>query len=248
MQQHHYTSRWAGGNSLPLFAELIGSDTCTAGITAIGNAPVLKLCRLLVEAGHDPDTPMHVYRGATLALKLRSIGEGAALAVRDDHRGAPRFVRYRSAPAGRARECAGVTAHRANRRGRYPPSGGGGMSAVRERLPDHRAIAGGWSLRQMNTPELKPIFLFAQDRAAVVARTVMSIITTAAAPESCTIRSYSCSGRNSRTNAVRLLLIGRCPMLSSMISAAAVSSPGIMSSVSFVDLPEAPRACPAPRL
>jgi hypothetical protein len=35
----------------------------------------------------------------------------------------------------------------------------------------------------MNTRELKPIFLFAQDRAAVVARTVMSIITTAAAPE-----------------------------------------------------------------
>jgi hypothetical protein len=44
-------------------AHLAGSNTCSAaGITATGNAPVFKLCRRLVEAGHDLDTPMHVYR------------------------------------------------------------------------------------------------------------------------------------------------------------------------------------------
>jgi hypothetical protein len=37
-----------------------------------------------VVAGHDPSLPMHVYRGRTLALKVRSIGEGARLAIRGD--------------------------------------------------------------------------------------------------------------------------------------------------------------------
>jgi hypothetical protein len=61
-------------------AELIGSDTCIAlGIRATGDSPILKLCRLLIKAGHDPDSPLHVYRGATLALTVSSIGEGAAL-------------------------------------------------------------------------------------------------------------------------------------------------------------------------
>jgi hypothetical protein len=35
------------------------------------------LCRKLVAAGHDPATVMHVYRGQTLALKVRAIGEAA---------------------------------------------------------------------------------------------------------------------------------------------------------------------------
>jgi hypothetical protein len=38
-----------------LRANLIDATTCTGGgITATGNAPVLALCRRLVEAGHDP--------------------------------------------------------------------------------------------------------------------------------------------------------------------------------------------------
>jgi|SRR5262245_52791296 len=61
---------------------LTGSGTCSAaGVTVTGYTPVLELCRRLVEAGHDPATPMHVYRGATLALIVRSIGEASRLEI-----------------------------------------------------------------------------------------------------------------------------------------------------------------------
>ena len=91
-----------------LRAELIGSHTCTAaGLTVAGNAPALVLCRELLSAGIDPDTALVVYRAGTLALLIRSIAAGAALDVRDDNRGAPRFVRYRPGPAERARIACG---------------------------------------------------------------------------------------------------------------------------------------------
>jgi hypothetical protein len=70
--------------SQPIRAELHGSDTCTAeGFTARGHAPVLALCRLLVDAGIDPGRPLHAYRSTTLSLAIRSIGEGAKLTVKD---------------------------------------------------------------------------------------------------------------------------------------------------------------------
>jgi hypothetical protein len=39
------------------------------------------LCRQLIAAGLDPDRALEVYRGATLALTVRSIGEGARLEI-----------------------------------------------------------------------------------------------------------------------------------------------------------------------
>jgi hypothetical protein len=61
-------------------AEIKGENTCTAlGITARAEAPVLKLCRLLVAAGHDPSLALCAYRGDVLCLKVRNIGEGARL-------------------------------------------------------------------------------------------------------------------------------------------------------------------------
>jgi hypothetical protein len=69
----------------PIRAELIGDDQATAlGIEARSVAPVLDLCRKLVEAGHDPVSTLHAYRGATLSLVVRSIGEGARLEIRGD--------------------------------------------------------------------------------------------------------------------------------------------------------------------
>jgi hypothetical protein len=63
-------------------AELRGStETMALGITARGAAPVLDLCRRLVTAGSDPNRPLHCYRGDVLALKVRTIGEGARLAI-----------------------------------------------------------------------------------------------------------------------------------------------------------------------
>jgi hypothetical protein len=84
-------------------AELIGSNACTALCSAArGYAPVLALCRRLIEEGHDPDRPLHAYRGETLALVVRSIAEGAALAVEDDRLGTPRIRRWRTRSDGAA--------------------------------------------------------------------------------------------------------------------------------------------------
>jgi hypothetical protein len=90
------------GNSLPtknaqaIIAELIGINTCTAaGVTVVDHAPVLALCRALVTAGQDSNRPLHAYRGDVLCLCVRSIGEGARLAVEDDRYGRPRLRRWR---------------------------------------------------------------------------------------------------------------------------------------------------------
>jgi hypothetical protein len=91
------------GRRLSFRAELIGSNACSAlGITARGHAPVLALCQLLIEAGHDPNRPLLAYRGDTLCLRVRSIAEGAVLAVEDDRRGTPRFRRRRARGDGAA--------------------------------------------------------------------------------------------------------------------------------------------------
>jgi hypothetical protein len=55
-----------------------------------GWAPVLDLCRKLVEAGHDPSTPAEAYRGSTLCLHILSIGDAARLSVSGS-----RFAFYR---------------------------------------------------------------------------------------------------------------------------------------------------------
>lgn len=40
-------------------ADLEGDDTCSAlGVTVRSSSPVLALCRQLVDAGHDPTTPL----------------------------------------------------------------------------------------------------------------------------------------------------------------------------------------------
>jgi len=81
----------------PIRATLIGSDHCEVdGIVARGHAPVLGLCRALLAAGYDPRRPLHAYRGDTVALKIRSIREGARLTVEDNRRGTPSFRRWRN--------------------------------------------------------------------------------------------------------------------------------------------------------
>jgi hypothetical protein len=77
-----------------LRAELIGSDRCTAeGFSAVGSTPVLMLCRMLVNAGFDPRTPLEAWRKGTLALRVRSIGEAADLEISSKGTG---FVRRSS--------------------------------------------------------------------------------------------------------------------------------------------------------
>jgi hypothetical protein len=65
-----------------LRGELYGSTTATAaGITATSTTPVLLLCRQLLAQGVDPDRAAEIYRGAVLALRIRSIGEAAGLEI-----------------------------------------------------------------------------------------------------------------------------------------------------------------------
>jgi hypothetical protein len=72
----------AGTTRNSVIAHLSGSSTCTgAGITANSPTPVLALCRQLLAAGLDPDQAMDVYRGATLALRVRSLREAARLEI-----------------------------------------------------------------------------------------------------------------------------------------------------------------------
>jgi hypothetical protein len=83
---------------VPIRAELIGSNTCSAlGVVAHGHGPMLRLCRLLVDAWHDPAVPLEAWRGSVLCLRVRSIGEAAKLTVRESTRdGRPRFEALRS--------------------------------------------------------------------------------------------------------------------------------------------------------
>ena len=63
-------------------AELIGDSTALAcGHVVVSSSPLLGLCRKLVDAGHDPQTPLEAYRGDTLCLTVRSIGEAAGLEI-----------------------------------------------------------------------------------------------------------------------------------------------------------------------
>ena len=57
-------------------AELVGDDTCEAfGIQAYSPSPIIALCRELVRRGFNPAHAVHAYRGDTVALIVRSIGE-----------------------------------------------------------------------------------------------------------------------------------------------------------------------------
>jgi len=85
---------------VPIRAALIGSDRCEAeGISVCALAPVLALCRKLLLAGHDPRRSLHAYRGNVLALRVRSIGEGAQVAIAGDGVG----FRRRKEPAAPSR-------------------------------------------------------------------------------------------------------------------------------------------------
>ena len=92
-REREFARRTAAG---AIRAQLVG-DTCTAlGITAKSDSPVLALCRKLVDAGRDPSAPLEAYRGDILALRVKSIGQGAHLKVDVAPTGRPFFKRDKS--------------------------------------------------------------------------------------------------------------------------------------------------------
>jgi hypothetical protein len=77
-----------------IVAQITGSNRCDAeGLTVTGQAPVLGMCRKLLEAGFDPTRPLKAYRGDMLCLTVSPIGWGAGYTV-DDSR-SPRLVRWK---------------------------------------------------------------------------------------------------------------------------------------------------------
>jgi hypothetical protein len=78
-----------------IIAALEGADRChAAGFVVTGHAPVLAMCRLLVQAGLDPQRPLLAFRGAELAMRIKSIEYGAHYAVVENQK------RLRAAKAG----------------------------------------------------------------------------------------------------------------------------------------------------
>jgi hypothetical protein len=77
----------------PIHGELAGSDRAMAlGLSVQAHAPVLSLCRKLIEAGCDPARALHVFRHTILELAVRSIEEGARLTVKTAGNGCPIFA------------------------------------------------------------------------------------------------------------------------------------------------------------
>ena len=84
----HLNGRASGAQVTAIRAELVGSDIAKAlGVTVLNSSPLLQLCRELVAAGQDPATPLTAYRGNTLCLRIRSIGEAAQLEVASNTHG-----------------------------------------------------------------------------------------------------------------------------------------------------------------
>jgi len=61
-------------------AEIVGEEyICRTAAVETHARSLRALCGKLIEAGIDPAAPLEVYRGTTMALRVRSIGEGARL-------------------------------------------------------------------------------------------------------------------------------------------------------------------------
>jgi hypothetical protein len=64
-----------GKTQVTIRAKLVGSDICTAeGHTAHGAAPILSLCRKLIEADVDPDRPYSDVLTLIVAIGVASKG------------------------------------------------------------------------------------------------------------------------------------------------------------------------------
>src|SRR5690348_10730676 len=60
----------------------LDNNTCRVGNhVTMGRTPVLSMCRELLRQGIDPDASVEIFRAGILALKIRTLRQGAALAV-----------------------------------------------------------------------------------------------------------------------------------------------------------------------
>jgi hypothetical protein len=63
-------------------AKLFGSTTCTCvGLTVCADAPVLEMCRKLVQLGLDPKTKLDVFQHGTHSITVGEISPAAELKI-----------------------------------------------------------------------------------------------------------------------------------------------------------------------
>jgi hypothetical protein len=99
----------------PVKVYLVGMREAEAdGFCASGDTPILSLCRRLIDAGYDPQCPVHVHRGDALAMTISSLGYGARLRVKERNDGRPVFAPF-IAPLNRVIASQGASAHEAAR-------------------------------------------------------------------------------------------------------------------------------------
>ena len=130
-------------HALPIRAELTGSATATAlGISARSNSPILRLCRLLIRAGHNPSARLEAHRGSTLCLRVCSIGGGARLTVKEPDGGRAHFAKWTAFPSspvasrGQEKELGGRGEPRRRKKGEEYTTGE--RDAFRHYLPEVR--------------------------------------------------------------------------------------------------------------
>jgi hypothetical protein len=96
---YHYPPECVKPDETVLTGALIGDDTATAcGIAVRSTSPVRVLCRELIATGMTPDAALTVFRYGTVALRVRSIGEAAALEINSKGAGFTRARAVRAAP------------------------------------------------------------------------------------------------------------------------------------------------------
>jgi hypothetical protein len=113
----------------PIRVELIGTNSAAAQKMVVTSAaPILGLCRALVAGGHDPATSLEAYRGDTLCVRIRSIGQAAQFEPSPSGVGfVRRHSRLRAAPSIAATEAA---------RTEGPGCAGRASEAVRQPTPE----------------------------------------------------------------------------------------------------------------
>jgi len=81
---------------IELSSDTIASVSSASSLAVHIGSPVIALCRKLVEAGYPSSAEIECYRGETLSLHVRSIGEAAKLYVAATTTGRPVFRREAS--------------------------------------------------------------------------------------------------------------------------------------------------------
>ena len=86
--------------ALQLRCDFGDGDIAIAGDLSARGA--LDMCRRMMAAGADPSAELVCYRNGRIALRIRSLADGAKLVVRETSADGPRFASWRPFPAARS--------------------------------------------------------------------------------------------------------------------------------------------------